>query len=79
MIENYAHKILLYICEEAGGFFEKGRAYYCFADEGYDFWIHAPWLEKTLGVTQIKVTGTSRENFIIKESPRAGRPALLPG
>ena len=53
-------------CTTDGGFFKKGSSYYCFADEGHDFWIHAPWLESTYGVNQIKVDGSSRENFIIK-------------
>ena len=51
-------------CIVSGGYFHKGNRYYCFADEGYDFWIHAPWLESTLGVNQIKVSGVSRENFV---------------
>ena len=65
MPQNLAHCTLL--CIESSSFFEKNHRYYCFADEGYDFWIHAPWLEESLGVVQVKVSGESRQHFIIKE------------
>jgi len=64
MAASLSHKTL--ICIKEGGFFEKDAFYYCFADEGYDFWIHAPWLEETLGVVQVKVSGESRDNFRIR-------------
>jgi hypothetical protein len=75
MIANFNCKTLT--CIKKSNFFEKGNKYYCFADEGYDFWIHAPWLEESLGVNQIKVAGTSRENFTIENPSR--RLRVLPG
>ena len=63
MATSLSHKTLM--CIKESGFFETNTLYYCFADEGYDFWIHAPWLEQTLGVVQVKVSGESRDNFRI--------------
>jgi len=74
MKKNIAYKTL--VCVESSQLFEKNNFYYCFADEGYDFWIHAPWLEQTLGVVQIKVSGDCREQFITKDQFR--RPKVLP-
>ena len=42
---------------------EEGSKYYCFADEGYDFWISAPFLTEVYGVSQIKCSGQYRDNF----------------
>jgi len=67
MTVNFSGQTLT--CVTDSGFFKKGNSYYCFADEGYDFWIHAPWLESSYGVNQIKVSGESRENFAIKPNP----------
>jgi hypothetical protein len=53
-------------CVKDFGSFEEGVKYYCFADEGFDFWIFAPWLENTLGVNQINVSGNFREHFIVQ-------------
>ncbi len=52
------------MCLKTQGLFEARKYYYCFADEGDHFWIHAPFLLKELGVDQIKVPSASRENFI---------------
>jgi len=65
MEENIAYKTL--VCTKGSELFRENSLYYCFADEGYDFWIHAPWLEQTLGVVQIKVGGECREQFIIRD------------
>jgi hypothetical protein len=74
MTENISYKTL--VCIKANGSFEENCFYYCFADEGSDFWIHAPWLEETLGVVQIKVSGECRENFRIRD--QHPKIALLP-
>ncbi len=74
MAQTLSYKTL--VCIKGSGSFEEDHFYYCFADEGYDFWIHAPWLEETLGVTQIKVSGCSRDNFRIRDQHK--RITLLP-
>ncbi len=63
---NFEAEVL--ICTRTFGFFEQGTAYYCFADDGYNFWIHAPFLLDTLGVQQIKVADECRDNFMIRGS-----------
>jgi hypothetical protein len=74
MTGNLSYQTL--VCIKGSSSFEENCFYYCFADEGYDFWIHAPWLEETLGVVQIKVSGDSRDNFKIRDQHQ--RIALLP-
>lgn len=46
--------------------FTEGELYYCFADEGDHFWIHAPFLLESLGVDQVKVSADSKKIFITR-------------
>ena len=61
-MENFGCKTLK--CVVSSSMFSEGNLYYCFADDGDSFWIHAPWLLETLGVNQIKVPKFLRENFV---------------
>jgi hypothetical protein len=60
-MENFSGKIL--ICIADTGTLKERCKYYCFADEGHDFWIHAPFLLETYGVTQLKCSGEFRGHF----------------
>jgi hypothetical protein len=53
-------------CVEAFGFFQEGMRYYCFADEGHTFWIHAPFLMPKFGVEQANVSDEYRKYFVIE-------------
>ena len=64
-------------CVKGSDLFEENSFYYCFADEGHSFWIHAPYLEEKFGVVQVKMSDESRDNFIIRN--RYERTKLLPG
>ncbi len=63
-MKDLTAQILLCI-KDCGDLLTKGNKYYCFADEGYDFWISAPFLTDTYGVSQIKCGGQYRDNFQI--------------
>ena len=63
--KNFANQVLL--CVSAQGLFSENEYYYCFADEGHHFWIHAPFLLEKIGVDQIKVSSGLRENFVTRE------------
>ncbi len=54
------------MCIENSGIFKEGRLYYCFAETGDAFWLHAPWLLETLGVDQIKVPIATKDKFVLK-------------
>tara|TARA_B100001250_G_scaffold154595_1_gene132815 strand:- start:720 stop:983 length:264 start_codon:yes stop_codon:yes gene_type:complete len=62
---NFTSQVLL--CIKPQGLFEGKKYYYCFADDGHVFWIHAPFLLEKIGVDQIKVSGELRENFVTEE------------
>ena len=62
---NFTSQVLL--CIKPQGLFEGKKFYYCFADEGHVFWIHAPFLLEKIGVDQIKVPSALRENFVTEE------------
>ena len=62
---NFVSQVLL--CIKPQGLFDKNKYYYCFADQGHCFWIHAPFLLEKIGVDQIKVSNTLRENFVTEE------------
>ena len=62
---NFTSQVLL--CIKPQGLFDENQYYYCFADEGHVFWIHAPFLLEKIGVDQIKVSGELRENFVTEE------------
>lgn len=68
---NFTSQTLL--CIKAQGLFEENKFYYCFADEGGTFWIHAPFLLEKIGVNQIKVSGGLRDNFITEEEYEASK------
>ena len=61
-MENFSCKTLR--CVKDSTMFSEGNLYYCFADDGNIFWIHAPWLEETLGANQIKCPNFLRDNFV---------------
>ena len=61
-MQNFSGQTLR--CIKDSQLFSKGKSYYCFADDGESFWIHAPWLEETLGINQIKAPSFLRENFV---------------
>lgn len=62
---NFANKVLL--CIKSQGLFEENKYYFCFADEGHVFWIHAPFLVDRIGVDQIKAVTELRNLFITKD------------
>lgn len=53
-------------CVEAFGFFKQNQKYYCFADEGHIFWIHAPFLMSKFGVEQANVSDEYRKYFTVE-------------
>tara|TARA_B100000131_G_scaffold246668_1_gene239666 strand:+ start:324 stop:539 length:216 start_codon:yes stop_codon:yes gene_type:complete len=52
-------------CTESFSFFKRGSKYYCFADEGHTFWIHAPFLMESYGVEQINMSAENRKYFTV--------------
>lgn len=66
---NFANQVIL--CIKPQGFFEENKYYYCFADQGDVFWIHAPFLLDKIGVDQIKVSCGLKENFITEDEYNA--------
>ena len=74
---NFANQTIL--CIKANGLFEENKYYFCFADSGDVFWIHAPFLLDRIGVDQIKVPCGLREFFITEEEYHANKQRYLTG